>query len=170
MPSEAVTLGQVVRHLDGALAASADVARHVSPACLPAVVEAAARNGLAAEHGGHALLAWCVELADIAAAGLRHQAARHGYPDERPHLDPGFEALDRGSSPGTLLIDSGGPFTPAAVIPRIESGRRRGDCLLRQLLGEYRWLASPRSTRKPHRRPYGSNSLSRSPGTAARRT
>lgn len=105
-----------------ALAAAEQIARHFLPADLPGVFEAAARHGLAAEHGGHTLLAWAGELADIAADGLRHQAERSGLPDERPFLDPVFVILYRGTSPGSeaLTVFTAHPPTPAETLSRYE--------------------------------------------------
>ncbi len=105
-----------------ALAAAGEVARHFPPADLPHVFEAAAWHGLAAEHGGRSLLAWAREVIDIAADGLRRQAERSGLPDERPYLDPVFEVLDRGTSPGTdaLAACAGHRPTPSDTLGRFE--------------------------------------------------
>jgi glutamate--cysteine ligase len=84
-----------------ALAAAGEIARHFRPADLPGVFEAAARHGLAAEHGGRPLLTWAGEVIEVAADGLRRQAERSGLPDERSFLDPVFDILDRGTAPGT---------------------------------------------------------------------
>ena len=106
----------------GALAAAGDLARHFRPADLPGVFEAAARHGLAAEHGGRALLAWAREVIEVAAGGLRRQAERSGLPDERPFLDPVFEVLERGMSPGSEMLAAlaGRRPTPADTLGRYE--------------------------------------------------
>ena len=97
-----------------ALTAATAVAAHFLPSTLLGLFEAAARDGLAVEHGRQSLRTWARELANIALNGLRRQAKLHGQPDERRFLDPVFEVLDRGLSPGSaMLIEFG--RTPARV-------------------------------------------------------
>ncbi|MFQ5418031.1 MAG: glutamate--cysteine ligase [Myxococcota bacterium] len=65
-----------------------------------------ARRGLRANFAGRPVLALARELAEISRAGLRriaHTGARD--PDETAYLDPVFEQLDRGASPGEVVRD-----------------------------------------------------------------
>jgi gamma-glutamylcysteine synthetase len=80
------------------------------------LVEIAYQSGLAAEYQGRRLLAWCRELVDLAAAGLRRQAELRGHPDERHYLDPAYEVLERGRSPGAEYLAHGPTSDAAAVV------------------------------------------------------
>ena len=65
-----------------------------------------ARRGLAAEFGGRPVLDLARELAEISRAGLRrigHAGTKEG--DERSFLEPIFEQLRQGVSPGQLILD-----------------------------------------------------------------
>jgi glutamate--cysteine ligase len=65
-----------------------------------------ARRGLAAEFGGRPVLDLARELAEISGAGLRrigHAGTRER--DEHSFLEPIFEQLQRGASPGQLILD-----------------------------------------------------------------
>jgi glutamate--cysteine ligase len=65
-----------------------------------------ARRGLAAEYAGRPVLALARELAEISAAGLRRIGhAGTSEPDERNFLDPVFEQLERGASPGQVILE-----------------------------------------------------------------
>ncbi len=105
-----------------ALAAASEIATQFPPAALPGLFAAAARHGLAVDHGGRSLQTWCREVATIAAAGLQRQAERLGHPDERRFLDPMFEILDRGTSPGTAMLAEFGrtPVNVLAVLGQLE--------------------------------------------------
>jgi glutamate--cysteine ligase len=64
-----------------------------------------ARRGLAAEFGGHPVLDLARELAEISRAGLRRIGhAGKTEPDERSFLEPIFEQLERGASPGQVIL------------------------------------------------------------------
>lgn len=99
---------------DGALTAAAEVAGRFPPAELPAIFEAVARRGLAAEFAGRPVLVWANELACIAAEGLKRLDA-----DARHLLDPVFAVLEAGKSPG-MGWDRVGRYTPAEVLPKFE--------------------------------------------------
>jgi glutamate--cysteine ligase len=65
-----------------------------------------ARRGLAAAYAGRAVLALARELAGIAREGLRrigHGGSRG--PDESAFLDPVFEQLETGRSPGQVVLE-----------------------------------------------------------------
>ena len=64
------------------------------------------RRGLAASYGGVPILALARELAGIARDGLRRigHAGRHDA-DETPYLDPIFQQLEVGVSPGQVVIE-----------------------------------------------------------------
>jgi len=65
-----------------------------------------ARRGLAAEFGGRPVLDLARELALISRAGLRRIGhAGKTEPDERSFLEPIFEQLERGVSPGQVVLD-----------------------------------------------------------------
>jgi glutamate--cysteine ligase len=65
-----------------------------------------ARRGLAAVYAGRPVLELARELAEIARKGLRRIAHRgRRDPDESAYLDPIFEQLDCGSSPGRIVLD-----------------------------------------------------------------
>ncbi len=78
---------------DTALSAAEDVAKRFPPEELPALFEAAARDGLAATFGGHSVREWATELAAIATGGLHADG-------EGAYLDPVFAVLNAGVSPG----------------------------------------------------------------------
>jgi glutamate--cysteine ligase len=64
------------------------------------------RRGLAASYGGVPLLSLARELAGISREGLRrigHAGQRD--PDEAPYLEPIFQQLEIGVSPGQVVID-----------------------------------------------------------------
>jgi glutamate--cysteine ligase len=64
-----------------------------------------ARRGLAAEFGGRPVLDLARELAEISRAGLRrigHAGKKES--DERSFLEPIFEQLERGASPGQVIL------------------------------------------------------------------
>jgi glutamate--cysteine ligase len=64
-----------------------------------------ARRGLAAEFGGRPVLDLARELAEISRAGLRRigHAGKTDL-DERPYLEPIFDQLERGASPGQVIL------------------------------------------------------------------
>ena len=64
------------------------------------------RHGLRAAYAGRPVLALARELADLASEGLRRigHAGRNDR-DERPYLEPIFEQLERGVSPGELVLE-----------------------------------------------------------------
>jgi glutamate--cysteine ligase len=65
-----------------------------------------ARRGLAAEFGGRPVLDLARELAGISRAGLRRIGhAGRAELDERSFLEPIFEQLERGASPGKVILD-----------------------------------------------------------------
>jgi glutamate--cysteine ligase len=67
---------------------------------------AVARHGLQAEFGGRPVLELASELVDIAAAGLRAWSARTPLGvEEVRFLDPVYEQLDLGASPGEILLE-----------------------------------------------------------------
>jgi len=65
-----------------------------------------ARRGLAARYAGRPMLELARELAAIARAGLRRigHAGRRD-PDESSYLDPVFEQLETGASPGQIVLE-----------------------------------------------------------------
>jgi glutamate--cysteine ligase len=65
-----------------------------------------ARRGLAARFAGRPVLELAREIAQLASEGLRrigHAGRRDA--DERPFLDPVFEQIERGVSPGQIVLD-----------------------------------------------------------------
>jgi glutamate--cysteine ligase len=98
------------------LDAAATLAEQVPVADLPPFFEIAYQSGLAAEYQGRRLSAWCRELVDLAAAGLQRQAELRGHPDERRYLDPAYEVLERGRSPGAEYLAHGPTGDPATVV------------------------------------------------------
>jgi glutamate--cysteine ligase len=83
---------------------------------LAPLFEIAYRSGLAAEYEGRRLSAWCRDLVDLAAAGLQRQAELRGHSHERRYLDPAYEVLERGRSPGAEFLAHGPTDDPAAVV------------------------------------------------------
>lgn len=66
----------------------------------------AARRGLAAEYAGRRMLDLARELTRISREGLRRIAhAGTSEPDECSFLDPVFEQLERGASPGQVILE-----------------------------------------------------------------
>ena len=64
------------------------------------------RRGLAARHAGRSMLELASELAGIAREGLRRIAhAGRRDPDESAFLDPVFEQLSTGASPGQIVLE-----------------------------------------------------------------
>lgn len=62
------------------------------------------RRGLAASAAGRPILHLARELTEISSEGLRRIAARDGVSDERSFLDPIREVLERGASPGEVIL------------------------------------------------------------------
>ena len=78
-----------------------------SPAQREALLDDAARRGLASEVAGRPILQTAREFTAIAIEGLRRIAERGESPaDERPFLDPLLEHLERGASPGELVLEA----------------------------------------------------------------
>jgi glutamate--cysteine ligase len=98
------------------LDAAAALAEQVPVADLAPLFEIAYQSGLAAEYQGRRLSGWCRELVDLAAAGLCRQAELRGHPNERRYLDPAYEVLVRGRSPGADYLAHGPTGDPAAVV------------------------------------------------------
>jgi glutamate--cysteine ligase len=66
-----------------------------------------ARRGLAAKYSGRPVLDLARELARISGEGLRRIGhAGASEPDERCFLEPIFEQLERGASPGQVVLES----------------------------------------------------------------
>jgi glutamate--cysteine ligase len=71
-----------------------------------AAVEAVSRQGLAASYAGRPVLDLARELAELARGGLeRIGHAGPSAPDESPFLDPIFEQLALGKSPGQFVLE-----------------------------------------------------------------
>ena len=84
----------------GALVADADAEER------DAVRGLVARRGLAARYAGRPMLELARELTEIARGGLcRIGHAGRRDPDESPYLDPVFEQLETGASPGQIVLD-----------------------------------------------------------------
>jgi glutamate--cysteine ligase len=65
-----------------------------------------ARRGLAAHYAGRPVLELARELAEISRDGLRRlRHAGRRDPDETGFLDPIFEQLELGVSPGRVILD-----------------------------------------------------------------
>jgi glutamate--cysteine ligase len=65
-----------------------------------------ARRGLGARYSGRSVLALARSLADISREGLRriaHSGRRDA--DETAYLDPVFEQLETGKSPGQIVLE-----------------------------------------------------------------
>jgi glutamate--cysteine ligase len=93
-----------------ALAAAGALAADWSPEQRSAVHADVARRGLAAETPGSRqrsgpIAALARELVAIARQGLRRLAARDGVPDEGGLLDPVEALLERGKSPGQIVLE-----------------------------------------------------------------
>ncbi len=89
-----------------ALAAAWDLVSHTQPAQREVARADVARRGLAAEFAGRPVLEVARELASIAGEGLSrigHAGARDA--DERPFLDPILAILERGASPGEIVLE-----------------------------------------------------------------
>ncbi len=90
-----------------ALAAAWDLVSHTHPAEREAARADVARRGLAADFAGRPVLEVARELASIAGEGLArigHAGAKDA--DERPFLGPILEHLERGASPGEIVLES----------------------------------------------------------------
>src|SRR5262249_43175104 len=95
----------------GALEAAAAVAMQVRPADLPGLFAAAYQTGLQATYRGRTVGDWCRELAQIASTALPAAG--------RAVLDPVFEVLARGRSPGAEFFATGpNPTAGAATVVR----------------------------------------------------
>ncbi len=101
---------------EASLDAASELADGIRPHDLPRLFETAYRQGLGADFAGRPLSAWCRELLDLAAEGLRRQAEWAGYADERRYLDPAFAVLERGRSPGAEFLAHGPAGDVAAVV------------------------------------------------------
>lgn len=89
-----------------ALRAAAELVRGLDAAGRDEALEAVARQGLAAQAGGHRVLDLARELTAISAEGLRRQARRGpSGEDERRFLEPVYEQLDLGRSPGRVVLE-----------------------------------------------------------------
>jgi glutamate--cysteine ligase len=89
-----------------ARAAAADLVAGCTHAERAAARVDVARRGLAAEFGGRPVRELATDLAEISRAGLRRIAhAGVTQPDETGFLDPVFEQLEHGSSPGQLILE-----------------------------------------------------------------
>jgi glutamate--cysteine ligase len=93
-----------------ALAAAGALAADWSPEQRSAVHADVARRGLAAEtprsrQRSGPIAALACELVAIARQGLRRLAARDGVPDEGGLLDPVEALLERGKSPGQIVLE-----------------------------------------------------------------
>jgi glutamate--cysteine ligase len=70
-------------------------------------LEDVARRGLGASIGGRPVLELAREFTDVAAEGLRRIAERgESEADERSFLDPIRDHLDRGASPGEVILEA----------------------------------------------------------------
>ena len=89
-----------------ALAAAWQLVEGASQVEREAAREDAARRGLAAGFAGRSMLDLAREVTAIAGAGLRRIAhAGRRDADEAPFLDPILEQLERGVSPGQVVLD-----------------------------------------------------------------
>jgi glutamate--cysteine ligase len=83
-----------------------DLVAHSTQAQREAARADVARRGLAAVFAGRPVLGLARELAEIAREGLRRIAHRgRRDPDESGYLDPIFEHLDLGMSPGQIVLE-----------------------------------------------------------------
>jgi glutamate--cysteine ligase len=90
-----------------ARAAAHELAAFGTDATRSAARSDVARRGLAAKFAGRPVLGLARELAEISSAGLRRIGhAGMSEPDERCFLDPVFEQLERGASPGQVILES----------------------------------------------------------------
>ncbi len=88
-------------------------ARRAVPELLPwsqalreEALEVVARDGLTGRIGGRSVLELARELTDLAAQGLARIGHRNASgEDERGFLDPVYEQLDRGASPGRVVME-----------------------------------------------------------------
>jgi glutamate--cysteine ligase len=90
----------------GARAAAQELVAAAGPEEREAVRAEVARRGLAARYAGRSALELARELTEIARQGLRrigHAGQRD--PDESAYLDPIFEQLEAGASPGQIVLD-----------------------------------------------------------------
>ena len=89
-----------------ARAAAQELVAAAGPEEREAVRALVARRGLAAHYVGRSALELAHELAEIARQGLRRigHAGRRD-PDESAYLDPIFEQLEAGASPGQIVLD-----------------------------------------------------------------
>jgi glutamate--cysteine ligase len=78
-----------------------------SPEEREALLDEAARRGLASEVAGRPILHTAREFTAIAMEGLRRIAERgESQADERSFLDPLHEHLERGASPGEVVLEA----------------------------------------------------------------
>jgi glutamate--cysteine ligase len=83
---------------DNALNAAGELAKAFRVQDLPAVCEAAYREGLSAEYRGKTLLEYAREVVRLASAGLDSD-------EEKAFLEPVWEILERGTSPGGEWVE-----------------------------------------------------------------
>jgi len=89
-----------------ALSAAWDLVARTSSLERDAARAEVARLGLAARYAGRPILELARELASVASEGLGRLAhAGRRDPDERGFLDPVFEQLERGESPGRTILE-----------------------------------------------------------------
>jgi glutamate--cysteine ligase len=92
---------------DEACEAAWNLVEHQTISERQALLADVARGGLGAEVAGRSVLELAREFTDISAEGLRRIAERgETDADERSFLDPIREVLDRGKSPGEVILDS----------------------------------------------------------------
>jgi len=109
---------------DEATEAAWQLVEHLTLAEREALLSDVARRGLAAEVAGRPILALAREFVDLASEGLRRIAARgETDADERSFLDPIREVIERGKSPGEVILDQWRGEWNADVARLIESTR-----------------------------------------------
>jgi len=90
----------------GALDAAFELVRGWAPEVVEAGLGDVARRGLGAELAGRPVAEWAAEVTEISAAGLARIDHRNANgEDERRFLEPVREQLERGKSPGEVVLE-----------------------------------------------------------------
>jgi len=91
---------------DDALGGAFEMVRGWAPEVVEAGLGDVARRGLSAELGGRPVAEWMAEVTDLSAAGLARIGDRNANgEDEGRFLEPVREQLERGKSPGEVVIE-----------------------------------------------------------------
>ena len=104
--------------LDGAL----ELAKEIPAEARDELFQTSFQRGLRGTYRGRTLVQWGRDVLALAAEGLKRQAQSGGFEDESRYLESALEVLDRGTSPGALLLEHWPSLasSPPALVRAIE--------------------------------------------------